>query len=353
MPRLEQTVAYSIQPVVPTTTGKIPVFATTGNPSKATDSQAFREADGGNQVIIGLGASVGGTQVAGTTATTLGKGAVAWGQNSVAIGENAGAGQATKLDGTITMGGNSATGKNGVRIGSALAFGAAFADYVSLGTQAQNGGQNSVIIGTAAGGQTESIAIGDTASGGEPWAVAIGYHAACPNSGNGTGSKCIAIGYQASASVSSPGDQAAIAIGRDATCQGAHGIAIGTGATISPSTTLHSIAIGHGATSAASNECVIGDTTNGPINKLRIKSAAATALRILTGAGGGGGGSGALVIQDVGGVTDVAQFDKNTVAGESGFMLYDVSTALLKRVTFGAGAGVAGDAANKYLRVVV
>jgi hypothetical protein len=320
---------------LPGTIGQLPVYVAGGLNARVSDS-VYGQADSGNWLIMGLGASIGGTQVSGTGAVAIGKGAKAWGDAFVAIGTNANSGSAAKNDGGIVIGGPPASGKNTIHIGSSLAFGTSFADTIGIGTQVSAISEASIAIGRAANANAFDVAIGDNAFCSEPWGVAIGYHASITNSGNGTGSKNIAIGYQASAGVSSPGDQATIAIGRDATCTGAHGIAIGTGASVSPNTTLHSISIGHGATTTISNTCTIGDTTNGPINKLRVRTAAATPLHIMAGA------NGALTVRDVGDTTDLFTIDVSSSAGDLRALIYSVTAAAMKRLSEGAAdsAGV-------------
>lgn len=328
---------------LPGTIGTLPMYSIGGLNAHITDS-VFSQADSGNWIVIGSGALIGAAQTAGTGAVAIGKGAKAWGDGFVAIGTNANAGAAVKNDGCIVIGGASSTGKNQIRIGSQLAFGGAFADNISIGTQTSAAGQNGISIGTggvAAG--NSAVGIGDTTIASESWSVAIGYHAACTNSGNGTGSKCIAIGYQASAVVTSPGDRAATAIGRDAVCSGSNGIAIGTGASVSPSATLDSIAIGHGATATASNQCVIGDTTNGPINKFRVRTAAATPVHFFVGA------SGAFTVRDLADTADLFTVDSDSGAGNIRMLVYDVTAAAMKRVSLGAADS--GGVGFKYLRV--
>jgi hypothetical protein len=314
---------------LPGTIGQLPVYVAGGLNARVSDS-VYGQADSGNWLTMGLGSSIGAGQVSGTGAVSIGKGAKAWGDGFVAIGTNANSGSAAKNDGGIVIGSAApASGKNTIHIGSALAFGTSFADTIGIGTQVSAISEACIAIGRAANANAFDIAIGDNVLCSEPWGISIGYHASISNSGNGTGSKNIAIGYQATAGVSSPGDQATIAIGRDATCTGAHGIAIGTGASVSPNTTLHSISIGHGATTTISNTCTIGDTTNGPINKLRVRTAAATPLHIMAGA------SGALTIRDVGDTTDLFTVDVSSGADEIRALMYDVTAAAMKRLSRG------------------
>ena len=334
----EETVSAGTKSIAPVTIGQVPLYIA-GIPTPTIQDSVFGQGDSGNQILGGIGVSVGAGQVAGTGVIAIGKGAKAWGQDSVYLGTNAGAGAGAKQDGVFVVGGGAPTGKNQIVISSQLAFGGAFADAIRIGTQVGGGAQNSVSIGTGASASLSAVAIGDTAGAGEPWGVAIGYHAATPNSGNGTGSKCIAIGYQANAGVSSPGDQSATAIGRSANAQGQNSQAFGSGATVSPATSRDSIAMGTGATCTRAAQVVIGDNTNGPITLFTIRAGAANDVLHSVGASGGWG------VRDAGDANTLFRVDSSAVAGDCRMLVWDVSgtTTGLKRVTFGAdnsaGAG--------------
>lgn len=342
MPRFEQTTAYGINPVQPTTAGKIPVFLTTGNPAKASNSNAFAEADSGHQVLIGVNAAANAGQVAGTSTVIVGEGAGAWGDGTVAIGEGAQAGQTAAKDGAIAIGsGAVVNAKNAIKIGSQLAFGAgAGDDAVIIGTQAACNGNAGIAVGRGAIGTVNAIAIGHTAStNGTTEAIAIGHNATGANTGvNHFG---IAIGVSANAGTNN--GESAIAIGHNATATNALAaktIAIGDGATITAAVSA-AIALGAGAGTTVqpiANEFLCGDSLNGNhIAIVTFRSLAANPVRHRVGASGG------WAIRDAANANDIFEVDSSATANDVRLRVWDVSAAALRRVTIGAAnSGGAG-----------
>lgn len=347
MARFEQTTAYGINPIQPTTAGRLARFTTTGNPAKATNALGFAEADSGHQILIGVGAVVNAGQTAGLPAVIVGEGCLAWGDGAICIGKNSTAGANAARDGVICIGSGASTdAKNAIRIGSALAFGVgAGDDAISIGTQASTGGNASIQIGRGASAQVDSVSIGYGANAAERWGVALGYQAACSNSGNSTGSKCVAIGYLASAMVTAPGDMSAIAIGRNASAQGRDSVAIGSGASVpySSGTLTDGIAIGHGATVAVDKECVLGNGINGPINLLSIGGSVAVGIRNQGSALG-------IEIRNQGNTVVGFRVDESATAADTRALVYDVTAAVLKRISIGVADS--GGAGYKLLRIL-
>lgn len=339
MPRLEQTVAYSISPVVPTTTGKLPKFATTGNPSKATDS-VFAEADNSHQIIIGVGAAVNAAQVVGAPIIVAGENASGRGQDAIVLGTNAVVGAVVVNDGAIAIGrGAAANAKNKIRIGSDLAFGAgAGDDSIAIGSQVGVGGNGSIAIGRGAGPAPQnSIAIGVGAStNGTTEAIAIGHSASGANTG--VNHEGIALGNSAAAG--SNNGTSNIAIGRNASAVHAlsfKNICIGDGA-INNGNTSNAICIGAGATGPISNEVVFGDSlNNNHIVLFTIRTAAGAGVRHRAGADGSWG------VNDLANANNVFRVDASAVADDMRLLLWDVTAAALKRVSRNAvdtaGAG--------------
>lgn len=342
--RAEQTVAYSISPVVPTTAGRLPVFATTGNPSKATDS-AFAQGDNGRQIIVGLGAFVNAGQVSPNPIVIIGDGASGWGIGAVALGRNVTAGVNAARDGCIVIGyGTTSDAKNGIRIGSALAVGGAFDDTIAIGTQASSVRPGVCIGKLASQAGPDGIAIGTSSQAAEGSSIAIGRGAACTNSGLGTPNTNIAIGDGAVCSPSFAG--AEIAIGSSARSSGQFCCVIGAGAQITNVNTLHSIAIGHGAGTARSNECVIGDSTTGPITLFTVRPGAAAPVLHRVGGSGGWG------VRDAADANTIFLVDSSAGAGDIRLWVWDVTFGGLKRVTM-AAAGAAPAAGFRALQVPV
>jgi hypothetical protein len=343
---LEQTVSAGTRSVAPVTIGKLPVYIA-GIPTPTIQDSAFAQSDSGHDVLIGIGAAVNAGQVATKPSVVIGEGASAWGDGAIAIGKNQQAGQSAAKDGCISIGsGGTVNAKNAIRIGSELAFGAgAGDDSIVIGTQAITGGNGAVSIGRGTTAQARSVVIGYGAGATAADCIAIGNGANTPNTG--VANFVIAIGMGASAGVTAPANCSAIAIGTSASASGNSSVAIGEGATVSPSTVLHSIAIGHGATCVRTSECVIGDSVTGPITLFTVRAGANVRVKHRSGGTGGWG------IRDLADANDIFAVDEDVTAGNARLFVWDCATGLLKRVTFGAGAGVAADAANKYLRVVV
>jgi hypothetical protein len=347
MPRAEQTVSYSISPVVPTTTGKLPVFATTGNPSKATDS-VFGQADAGHQVIIGAGASVNAGQVATKPVVVIGDGAIGWGDGAIVIGKNAGNPGAAQ-DNCVSIGTGAASKKNSIIV-STVQSAATFENTYAIGAAAGAARNGDIAIGTAAsadganvGTWPGAIVIGNQALCNEGPGVAIGQHARIVFSGLGTSNQGhVAIGQNAIVQVTfgSPG---CIAIGQNAFASGTSTIAIGAN---SSATGNGVIAIGVSAASARANECVIGDNTNGPITLFTVRPGAANPVLHRV------GGNGVWGIRDGGDANTIFQVDSSAAAGDIRLLVWDVTAGIIKRVTM-AAAGAAPAAGFRALQVPV
>lgn len=323
------------------TVNKLPMFSGLG-PTRIQDS-AFGQADNGRQIIVGIGASVNVLQVSPNPIIIIGDGAIGRGIGAIGIGRNVQAGVNASRDGCIAIGyGCTIDAKNGIRIGSELAFGVgAGDDSICIGTQVTgNTGNGAIGIGRGATTATNCVAIGYGALSNEQWSIAIGYQAATTNSGNGTASKCIAIGYQAVASVVAPGDQSAIALGRIASALGRNSIAIGFGASVPYAAGVNEgcIAIGYGATVVRTGELVFGDNAaTKQIQLVTVRSGAAAAVRHRT------GGSGEWMVRNLADTADIFSVDENAGADNMRLLIWDVTGAVLKRVTRGAldsgGAG--------------
>lgn len=324
------------------TVNKLPMFSGIG-PTLIKDS-AYAQADNGRQIIIGIGATVNAGQVSPNPIIVIGDGATGWGIGAIAIGRNCTAGQTSAKDGAIAIGnGTTVNSKNAINIGSQLAFGvAAGDDSISIGTQVSGGtGSNGGIgIGRGATFGTNCVAIGYGALSNEQWSIAIGYQAGTTNSGNGTASKCIAIGYQAAASVVAPGDQSAIAIGRIASALGRNSIAIGFGASVPYNAGVYEgcIAIGYGATVTRTAELVFGDNVaTKQIQLVTVRSGAN--VQVLHRSGGTGGWG----VRNNADTATIFTVDESAVAEDMRLLLWDVTGAVLKRVTRGAAnSGGAG-----------
>lgn len=347
MPRAEQTVSYSISPVVPTTTGKLPVFATTGNPSKATDS-VFGQADVGHQVIIGSGASVNAGQVATKPVVVIGEGAVGWGDGAIVIGKNAGNPGAAQ-DNSVAIGSAAPSVKNSIFI-TTVQSAAVFENRYGIGGGANAARNGDIAIGTAAsadganvGTWPGAIVIGNSALCNEGPGVAIGQHARIVFSGLGTPNQGhVAIGQNAIVQVTF-GSVGCIAIGQNALATGTSTIAIGANSNAGAN---GAIVIGVGATTARALECVIGDNINGPITLFTVRPGAAAPVLHRV------GGSGAWGIIDAALVNTIFLVDSSAVAGDIRLQLWDVTAGILKRVTM-AAAGAAPAAGFRALQVPV
>jgi hypothetical protein len=315
---------------LPGTIGTLPVYTIGGLNAHISDS-VFKQADAGHQVIIGLTATVNAGQVATKPATVIGEGASGWGDGAVAIGKNAIAGQNAAKDGSISIGSSTTDSKNGIRIGSSLAFGTNFDDVIVIGTQASSARPGVCIGKGATQAGVDGVSIGTSANGGEGSSVAIGRGAACTNSGLGTPNKNVAIGDAATCNpsfASSTGGDVAIGAGSSTNAQNA--VAIGAGANVTGVNVVNSIALGAGTSVTVSNTLGIGDTTNAPVNRVAVRAAAATAVRHSVGP------SGEWMISDTAFATDYFVVDASAVAGDIRMRVYDVTAAALKRVSIGA-----------------
>lgn len=330
---------------LPATAGILPVYSVGGLNARVTNS-VFAQADSGHQVLAGLSAAVNAAQVAGTPAVAIGEGATVWGARAVAIGYQAIAGQNAARDGSIAIG-NSITSdaKNKISIGSGLAFGGtAFDDAISIGTQ-NVASRAGVCIGKAANqAGLDGVAIGTSANCGEGSSVVIGKSASSPTSGLGTPTKNVAIG---DAAVCNPsfGSSAGgiISIGCGATNNSQNGVVIGPSASIVGVNVLNSIALGAWASVTVSNMLGIGDSTNAPVNKVSVRTSAATAVRHSVGA------SGEWMVSDGAFTTDYFVVDASAVAGDIRCKMYSVTAAALKRLS--EGAADSGGVGFKLLRV--
>lgn len=312
------------------TVNTLPMFSALG-PNKIADS-VYRQADAGNQVIVGLTTVVNAAQGAGNPCVVIGKNNTLWSTNGICIGINNQAGVNANRPDQIVIGfGLAPDTPNTIRIGTSNAF-QATGDTIILGTQStSSAGGVSIGRGTSCG--ANSVSIGFSAIAAEQWSVSIGFQASCANSGNGTGSKCIAIGYQASATVTAPGDQSAIAIGRTANAFGRNSIAIGFGANVPYGAGGNEgcIAIGYGATVVRTGELVFGDNAaTKQIQLVTVRSGAAAAVRHRT------GGSGEWMIRNLLDTADIFSVDESAGANNMRLLIWDVTGAVLKRVTRGA-----------------
>ena len=251
-----------------------------------------------------------------------------------------------RSNGTINIGtGSTSTGNNGVAIGvNSGDGGLGQIDIVAIGNWAR-AGRKCVAIGAGAlaSYNTGGIAIGENANAGPGNGGAnlvLGRNATV----TGNGGLSIVIGNLAA--VNSPAGTH-IVIGNNALVltgvSNNSGIAIGTSSQAKHGT---AIALGAFAVTTQIGEVVIGDVASAPISLFTIRPAAALPVRHRNSTAG-------WAIRDVGNLNDIFKVDESAVAGDARLLLWDVSTGLLKRVTFGAGPGVNGDVLNKYLRVVV
>lgn len=342
MAHREESVSAGTKSIAPVTINRIPVFVA-GIPTPTIKDSVFAQSANGHSAIVGIGAAVNAAQVANKPAVVIGENASAWGDGAIAIGSLAIAGNSAAKDGAISIGSLTADGKNGISIGSALAFGSTFDDFIHIGTQAVAIRTGSIAIGKAASAAGASgIGIGTSSSGAEGSSIAIGNAAACSNSGLGTPNKNIAIGDTASCSPTFAGN--CIAIGASARVTMQSGIAIGDGASALGNALINSIALGHGAATVRSSEFLVGDNAF-PITLVTVR--AGVAADVLHRVGGSGGWG----IRDAGDANTLFKVDSSVVAGDCRVLVWDVSgtTNGLKRVTFGAdnsaGAGF------KWLRV--
>ena len=251
------------------------------------------------------------------------------------------------------------TAAGGILIGAGAAGTGSNAVCIGAGANGQGGAQRCVAIGSPASAGTENIAIGygaDAITGTRQIAIgrqakssqvgagdniSIGYAAGWNNTQSGWGN--IAIGSNAQAQGGLTGD--AIGIGRGCDAAGIATIALGVSAWARhPS----AVSIGNRAASTQAGEVTFGTTIFGglQVTLFSVRPAAGTPVRHRNSADG-------WCIRNLLNTADIFKVDESAVAGDARLLLWDVDTGLLKRVTFGAGSGVAGDVLNKYLRVVV
>ncbi|MCO6459280.1 MAG: hypothetical protein J5I93_28555 [Pirellulaceae bacterium] len=230
---------------------------------------------------------------------------------------------------------------------------------------------------TSAGGTSDGVAIGRLAASTEYAGVAIGGNASAHHSSVaiGQGSVGSGVGGGVALGLGAYGIGRGIAIGSSATTSG-NNIAIGFNAT-----TTHdsSIVIGRYSTSTATKQFVVG-SDNFNISAIYFGNGVASAtpqtvtynatggsgtniaganINIAGGKGTGSGDGGSIIFQTapagISGTTprslvNVGQFDTNSTAGNTRFLLYDVDTATLQRVKVGAnGTGPSGTGRALYI----
>lgn len=274
-------------------------------------------------------------------------------------------------DTQLGVGGSPGGADTQIQFNNSGAFGGS-ANLTWNGTTLSAGG----FTNASGGANSEAFGAGAVATGAQGSAFGWGAQASNTNTssfGGGSWAKqswTLALGYASLANADS-----AIAIGALADASGANSIAIGRGTS---NLQAESVVIGRNATATAANQFVAGaasyefndvyfgqGVTNATPTAYTIHGTggsgtdiAGADIQIAGGIGTGTGASGSVKIQTAvpGGtsstpntLSDAAEFDDSTTAGDTRFLLYDVDNGILERVT--VGAADSGGAGFKVLRI--